>query len=43
MLVDHPAEHLPAFDPSFQKYDGPLIMIGWLLRAGLMRPVAVVR
>ncbi|MFI6713611.1 type I-E CRISPR-associated protein Cas6/Cse3/CasE [Nonomuraea sp. NPDC050478] len=37
-----PAEHLPAFDPAFQGYDGPLVVIGWSLRAGLVRPMTVV-
>jgi hypothetical protein len=41
VLVDH-AEHLPALHRRVQRYDGRLVMIGWLLVPGLVRPVPVV-
>src|SRR5271165_6932131 len=41
VLVDHPAEHLPALHRRVQRHDW-LVMIRWPLVPGLVRPVSVV-
>jgi hypothetical protein len=39
VLVDHSAEDLPALHRRIQRHDDRLVMIGWQLLPGLMRPV----
>jgi hypothetical protein len=42
VLVDHSAEDLPALHKPVQRHDGRLVMIGWPLLPGLVRPVPVI-
>jgi hypothetical protein len=42
ILVDHSAEDLPALYQRVQRNDGRLVMIGWPLLTGLMRPMLVI-
>jgi len=42
VLVDHAAEYLPALHRRVQRRDGRLVMIGWPLIPGLVRPVPVI-
>jgi hypothetical protein len=42
VLVDHAAEDLAALHRRVQRYDDRLVMIGWSLLPGLVRPVPVV-
>jgi hypothetical protein len=39
VLVDHAAEHLPALHRRVMRYDDRVVMIGWPLLPGLVRPV----
>ena len=41
VLVDHTAEHLQALHRRIKRHDGRLVVIGWPLLPGLMRPVPV--
>jgi hypothetical protein len=42
ILVDDAAEHLPTLYRRVRRYDDRLVMIGWPLMPGLMRPVPVI-
>ena len=42
VLVDHAAEHRAALHRRVERHDDRLIAVGWLLMAGLVRPVPVV-
>ncbi len=42
VLVDHAAEHPPAPHRHIKGHDNRLVMIGWPLLPGLVRPVIVV-
>src|SRR3974390_981576 len=42
VFVDHAAEQLPAPHRRLERHDGGLIVIGWPLVPGLVRPVSVV-
>lgn len=42
VLVDGSAEHLSAPNPAFQRYHDVLVLIRWVLPAGLVWAVRVV-
>jgi hypothetical protein len=42
VLVDHAAKYLPALHQRVQKYNDGLVMIGWPLLPGLVRPMSVI-
>ena len=42
VLVDHAAEYPPALHRRIQRHDDHLVMIGWPLLPGLMRPMSVI-
>ncbi len=42
VLVDHAAEYFAALHRCVERHDDRLVVVGWSLTAGLLRPVAVV-
>jgi len=41
VLIDHAAEDFPALHLCAERHDDLLVVVGWSLTAGLVRPVAV--